>query len=718
MAEITITTQPVSTVVNKNETATLTVVATSGAVLTYSWFDNSAQQDALQTGPNSFFTPAPSTESKDYIVKISAAGFSTVISNVARLIVIDIVSQPIGTAVNKNRTTTLSVDAITTATAGTLVYSWHEIPTTQAQAQILLQTGTSKSFAPLPLTLLTNYIVKISSTAAPVGFIESDVVTITVIDPPVISIEPIAVSVNLGKTATLSVVVATSPNASAVEYQWYIGASGITSNPVVGAVGFSHVVPNVQQSTNFWVQIKNDAGFVNSNSARVTVIEPFVEDSIAIREEKSNAFGNSLGNDTNSLLAGFPLNSIKVLSQAQSLADCAKNLPNRLKNMAMEIAIKKAEELLQDTTGVTFADLQKLKDKYDAVQRVVDGIQNLIPKKPTLIEAISLLKNATGIDLIEKTNKVLNDFAAVGGISDIVEQALNSDFCKITNYGIDGRPAPSPTNIPMGIPPSSVEGVAAPVGIFEFNTNTKDEYDSFIFQLKEYIEADPSTDETYKSSISYLHTIALAYHDKISKTVDDTNDSQIRGEFEASIADTVIKNPSWSEPIITEFKNRGSVISDIINRNAQVIRNFYNPSGSGDWMEHYMSAYGHVKADDGSSFDKTTENDIAKGAIKEDWQYLGNRNNKLVKGTSVASNYFKHGTVLEIRFADSKAPVGSGRVRVDDSGGMSKNVLDYFCAGDRALFKSITSGSKNQGSKTKPRYTTPIEVKVVSGGPK
>ena len=34
------------------------------------------------------------------------------------------------------------------------------------------------------------------------------------------------------------------------------------------------------------------------------------------------------------------------------------------------------------------------------------------------------------------------------------------------------------------------------------------------------------------------------------------------------------------------------------------------------------------------------------------------------------------------------------------------------------LKKQITSGSKNQGGKTKPSYTTPIEIRIVSGGPK
>jgi len=631
-----------------------------------------------------------------------------------------ITTQPVSSTVVKNRTNTLSV--LATATAGTLNYNWYE----DAATDVLLQSGTSNTFVPLPLTLSKSYYVKVWTSDAPAVFVTSNAVTITVIDPPVISTEPLPVSVSAGQSATLNVVVAPSPNSSAVSYQWYFGASGITDNLIVGAVGSSYVITNAQESKSAWVRIENAAGYVNSNSARVTVTEPFVEDSVEIREEKSNAFGNSLGDDSGSLLDGFPLESINVLSQAKSLADCAKNLPNRLKDLAVELATKKLEGLLNDTTGLTFEDLRALEQKYNKVQQVVDQIKNFNPRKPTLLEAIGILKNATGIDLIEETNKVLNDYAAVSGISGIVEQALNSDFCKVTNYGLDGKPARSTTNIPMGIPPSTVEGVTAPVGISEYSTKAKEEYDAFTFQLKEQIEADQgkllsytgTEKETYTSSISLLNTISLAYHDKISKTVDDTKDSQYLTEFEAAIKDTATKNSSWSAPILKEFEDRAAVVSDIINRNAQIIRNFYNPGGTGDWLPWYMSAYGHVKADDGSSFDKTTEADIANGSIKEDWQYLGTRNNKLVKGTSVASNYWKFGTVLEIRYADTKAPVGSGQVRVDDAGGMSKNVIDYFCAGDKALFSSITSKSKNQGAGTKPSYTTPIEVRVISGGPK
>jgi hypothetical protein len=634
---------------------------------------------------------------------------------------VTITTQPVSSSVVKNRTNTLSV--LATTTSGALNYDWYQ----DAAIDVLLQSGASNTFVPLPLTTSKSYYVKVSASTSPTVFVTSNTVTLTVIDPPVISTEPAPVTIRIGESTTLNVVVAPTPNLTPYSYQWYRGVSGIIDNPIAGATSSSYVISNLNESLTFWVRVSTAADYVNSNSVRVTVTEPLFDDSESIRQQKNDALGGSFGSQNmDSILSDLPLDSITVLSQAQSLADCAKNIPNRLIEMALKFATAKAESALRDATGVTFEDLQQLKDQYDKVQKIVQTIQNFNPKEITLQQALAGLQGLTGIDLIEQTNKVLNDFAAVSGISDLVERALNSDFCKISNYGLDGKPVSAITNIPLGIPPSSVTGVAIPVGTAEYDSTAKDEYDSFTFQLKEYTETDSAllvsyagTDkENYVSSISYLHTIALAYHDKISKTADDSKDAQYREEFDGSIELTVAQHPSWSNDIITDFTNRGRIISDVINRNAQVIRNFYTPSGSGQWLPWYMSAYGYVKADDGSTLDATTAEDISSGKIKEEWQYLGNRNNKLIKGTSVASNYFKHGTVLDIRFADTKAPVGSGRVRVDDTGGMSKNVLDYFVAGDRALKQQITRGSKNQGGKTKPSYTTPIEIRIVSGGAK
>jgi hypothetical protein len=623
-----------------------------------------------------------------------------------------ITTQPISASVNKNRTTTLNVSA--TATVGTLKYDWYE----DSSPDILLQTGSQSSFIPLPLTTTKNYYVNISTSDQPTVFVKSNVVTITVIDPPVLLNAPQNTRIGLGNSTTLSVLLEESPNGSVYSYQWYIGASGLTNNPIAGANSSSYTFQNAQFSTSFWVQISSDAGFINSPTARVTVVESLSDNSNL--SQKTEILGEKFnGAGSTNILGGFSLTDLRVVSQAQSLADCAKNIPNRLKDKGIEIATKQLDNLLKDSTGVGLEDLAALKAKYDKVNEIVDYVKNFDPKTLTLADGLLALKKATGVDLEAKASKLLDDFQNVGGVSDLLTNLNNLDICKIPNYNANGIPIPPESNIPVGVSPSPVEAFE-PIGLNEYSSEAKDEYDAFMFQLKEHIEPETSGlgSESYKSSLSYLNVITMAYHDKLKVTTDDSKDAQYKAEFEQSINDTLQNNSSWDKDVTGSFKNRAAVIANVINRNAQIIRNFYNQTGTGDWLPWYMSAYGLVKADDGSSLDKTTENDIAKGAIKEEWQYLGTRNNKLVKGTSVASNYWKFGTVLEIRYADTKEPVGSGRVRVDDAGGMSKNVIDYFCGGDRALFKQITSKSKNQGSKTKPRYTTPIEIRLVSGGPK
>jgi hypothetical protein len=618
-----------------------------------------------------------------------------------------ITTQPTSAVVNKNRTATLSVSA--TATAGTLNYDWYE----DATVDVLLQSGTSNTFTPLPLTLSKSYYVKVWTSDAPTVFVTSNVITITVIDPPVISAEPVGSTINSGESATLNVTVAPSPNLSPVTYQWYLGASGLTDNPVVGATLPSYTITNVTDSQTFWVRVQNEAGYDDSIGARIGVVEPLYDDSDAIRQEKAAVFGGSFGSgsESDSILSDFPLDSIKVLSQAKSLSDCAKNLPNRLMDLAVGFATKKVESLLKDTTGVTFEDLQKLKDKYDSAQRVIERIQNLSPKKATLLDAINTLRSATGIDLIEKTNKVLNDFAAVGGISDIVSKALSSDICKVTNYGLDGNPTRSTTNIPMGIPPSSVEGIEIPVGNSNYNSLTKQEYDSFIFQLKEYIEPDQSLlsslsgkeKENYTSSISYLNTITMAYHDKLIKTVDNSKDAQYRSEFDEAIKDTLVKNLSWDSYTITQFKDRGVVISDIINRNAQVIRNFLGKSPAGVAAAKGVTVYSGPESDfttfldikpsqrppeltqkylaqgkripPGDTYTNSKGKTFKIGTLNYSDAFNGAYGGALVSDRSVASTRFPGGSILALKNPDGSPynPSGknlSGEYIVDDTGNL------------------------------------------------
>jgi len=688
---------------------------------------------------------------------------------------ITITTQPVGKNILKNSTDTFTVAATAVAVDPSngynftsIRYEWYRtdlpkfdnsVPTPKA-----IPLGRESSFMPLPISTNKIYyvdvIAKYTNPSNPLLVnevtLKSNEVALTVIDRPELADNQPGLALKQifkGGSTTLSVALKPSPNNTAFYYQWYEGASGLENNPIQTAVNALYTTPNLTTTKTYWVKVynlyKDFANSINSPSVRVEVLSAQQNERLSNINKINSLTGGTNGDklvdldvnqlsanfadeavqiEAQKLLAAFPsipnipgtaaavyltdtLNNfdesqIRIASQAQSLADCAKDIPQRLINAGIAIVKQLLINLISNITGIAVGDLIAL---ANALAKIIEVADQFI---------LSVVSAAVGAAAAAVSEALA---AAEGALGELV------NICNSFPYTAeDGSIVGSPTKIPVGIPPSSVQGVAIPVGTAGYDSAPKDEYDLFTFQLKEYTDADPNLlasysgidKENYNSSLSYLHTITLAYHDKIAKTDDDSKDAQYRSEFETSIANTVTHHPTWSNDIITHFTNRGTIISDVINRNAQVIRNFYRSSDSGNWLPWYMSAYGYVKADDGSTLDATTANDIASGKIKEEWQYLGTRNNKLIKGTSVASTYFKYGTVLDIRFADTKAPVGSGRVRVDDSGDLSSNVLDYFVAGDKALEKQITSGSKNQGGKTKPRDTTPIEIRIVSGGPK
>ena len=85
---------------------------------------------------------------------------------------------------------------------------------------------------------------------------------------PAVTTQPTAVTVNTGNTATLSVVA----TGNQLTYQWYNGASGDTSSPIVGATSASYTTSALTATTNFWVRASNVAGSVDSGTATVSVI--------------------------------------------------------------------------------------------------------------------------------------------------------------------------------------------------------------------------------------------------------------------------------------------------------------------------------------------------------------------------------------------------------------------------------------------------------------
>ena len=85
---------------------------------------------------------------------------------------------------------------------------------------------------------------------------------------PTITTQPASQNINYGQTATLTVLATGTPPLS---YQWYLGASGDTTNPVAGATNSSFTTPALTATTSYWVQVSNAEGSANSQTATITV---------------------------------------------------------------------------------------------------------------------------------------------------------------------------------------------------------------------------------------------------------------------------------------------------------------------------------------------------------------------------------------------------------------------------------------------------------------
>jgi hypothetical protein len=74
-------------------------------------------------------------------------------------------------------------------------------------------------------------------------------------------------SITAGQSSTLSVAASgTTP----LTYQWYVGSSGTTTNPVSGGTN-SSVTVTPSSTTTYWVRVSNSCGSVNSANVTVTV---------------------------------------------------------------------------------------------------------------------------------------------------------------------------------------------------------------------------------------------------------------------------------------------------------------------------------------------------------------------------------------------------------------------------------------------------------------
>ncbi len=293
LTPISITSQPANTTNNAATTATLSVAVT-GSNPQFQWRKNSTN---ISNGGNiSGATTASLTVSS--LLKADAGSYSVVITNtlnattssVAYLEVIDplITSQPQDKFVPAGASATFSVTATGTTP---LNYRWKKNGTDLSDAgNISGATTTSLTVANVQSSDATNYTVAVSNA---VGFAISSAATLTIVQPPTITNQPVSRTNNAGTAATFSV----GASGLGLSYQWLRNSTNITDGGnISGATSSTLTVSAVTSpdAVSYSVIVTNAAGSVTSLVATLTIVFP-----LPYYEPFNYSSGTNLGGQTN-----------------------------------------------------------------------------------------------------------------------------------------------------------------------------------------------------------------------------------------------------------------------------------------------------------------------------------------------------------------------------------------------------------------------------------
>jgi hypothetical protein len=183
-----------------------------------------------------------------------------------------IVNQPVSRTNNAGTPATFSVVATNPAP---LSYHWLKNGSPLGNGgNISGATNATLTISGVSDTDVATYSVVVSDLA---GSVTSSNATLTVIDPPVITVQPASVTNNATTTATFSVTVSgTTP----FTYQWYFNGTNALTNGgnISGATNSSLTISNVLAANQgaYSVTVSNPAGTTNSTNAQLVVIDPYI----------------------------------------------------------------------------------------------------------------------------------------------------------------------------------------------------------------------------------------------------------------------------------------------------------------------------------------------------------------------------------------------------------------------------------------------------------
>jgi len=260
---------PQDTAVNIGTNATFVTVAIPGGnttPITYQWFTVTSSGTTYTKIPNAVsgtLLIQNAQNSAEYACEVSDDPDTNVTANLTvkgALPTIDPIKK-ITVKVGREFELKAKADGMNGVDGQPSSYQWNFNGTAISGA-----TGSTYTVKKAKSTSGGNYTVTIVSPVF--GSITSAVKTVTVLYPPTITTQPVAVTVTAGQPAQLTVVASGSPPPT---YQWYIHNRAITGRPSAKKPTLNFNVVHIPDGNLYRVRVMNSQGTVFSSYANLTV---------------------------------------------------------------------------------------------------------------------------------------------------------------------------------------------------------------------------------------------------------------------------------------------------------------------------------------------------------------------------------------------------------------------------------------------------------------
>jgi hypothetical protein len=258
-----ITVQPTNQTVHQGDSAILRVEATPARAVSYLWYrGNSGDVSNPAWGTSNVFTTPAIWQTSSFWVRVSnPAGFAdSATATITLPVAPKITSQPQNAIIVGGQSATLTVVASGTDPMG---YQWER--TVNAGPYVSIDGANSATYITGALTNTASFRVLITNAA---GGLYSDTVAVTVVAALQITQQPQSLTISNGQRVTLSVA---ATGGQAILYQWFIGDSGDTNNPVPGAVFSLYTTPPLTSATRYWVMLRSAGSSVASQTALLSL---------------------------------------------------------------------------------------------------------------------------------------------------------------------------------------------------------------------------------------------------------------------------------------------------------------------------------------------------------------------------------------------------------------------------------------------------------------